>query len=192
MPIGERGRRADEAIPLLRKFWTGEAVTTPGRYYAIEDVRIIPPPVQPGGPPIIVAGRQPPAMRRAALLGDGWMPYLYSPRRYAASVTTITECAADAGRDLSRFEWFAFLFVNADDDGARAREETALFLGGTYRQDFSAMVASVAVAGTVAEVTARLHEYVDAGAGHLIITPATRTRWRPLVDRLAEEVLPAL
>jgi len=27
-------------------------------------------------------------MRRAALLGDGWMPHLYLPRRYAASVQT--------------------------------------------------------------------------------------------------------
>ena len=131
-------------------------------------------------------------MRRAALLGDGWMPYLYSPRRYAASVKTITDCAAEAGKDLSRFEWFAFLFVNVDDDGARARRETATFLGGTYQQDFEAMVASVAVAGTAPEVVARLHEYVEAGARHLIITPAARERWRPLVDRLAEEVFPAL
>jgi alkanesulfonate monooxygenase SsuD/methylene tetrahydromethanopterin reductase-like flavin-dependent oxidoreductase (luciferase family) len=167
-------------------------VTHDGRFYPVEDVRIFPAPAQPGGPPVIVAGRQEPAMQRAALLGDGWMPYLYSPRRYAASVATITECAAEAGRDLSGFEWFTFLFVNADDDGSRARDETAVFLGGTYRQNFSEMLGSVAVAGTFSEVTARLREYVDAGARHLIITPATRTRWRRLVEGLAENVLPAL
>ena len=131
-------------------------------------------------------------MRRAARVGDGWMPYLYSPRRYAASVATINEAAAEAGRDLSGFEWFAFLFVNVDDNGARAREETATFLGGTYQQDFEAMVASVAVAGTVPEVVDRLHEYVDAGARHLIVTPASTARWWPLVERLTEEVFPAL
>ena len=43
---------------------------------------IHPAPVQAGGPPIVVAGRKEPAMRRAAVLGDGWFPYLYSPRRY--------------------------------------------------------------------------------------------------------------
>jgi probable F420-dependent oxidoreductase len=192
VPIRERGRRTDEAIPLLRRFWTGDAVTSPGRYYPVEGVRIFPAPAQVGGPPVIVAGRQEPAMRRAALLGDGWMPYLYSPRRYAASVATITECAAEAGRDLDGFEWFAFVFVNAHRDGARAREETAEFLGGTYRQDFSEMLGSVAVAGTPAEVTARLHEYVDAGARHLIITPASKAGWRPLVDRLGEGVFPEL
>ena len=192
VPVAERGRRTDEAIPLLRRFWTGEPVTSSGRYYPVEEVRIFPAPAQAGGPPIMVAGRQEPAMRRAALLGDGWMPYLYSPRRYKKSVAVITECAAAAGRDLAGFEWFAFLFVNAAADGARAREETATFLGGTYRQNFEEMLGSVAVAGTVAEVTDRLHEYVAAGARHLIITPATRERWRPLVDLLAEEVFPAL
>ena len=38
----------------------------------------------------------------AARLGDGWMPYLYSPRRYAESVATIRETAAADGRDLTR------------------------------------------------------------------------------------------
>jgi probable F420-dependent oxidoreductase len=192
VPVHERGRRTDEAIPLLRAFWTGEPVTSEGRYYPVEDVRIFPAPVQAGGPPVMVAGRQQPAMRRAALLGDGWMPYLYSPRRYAASVATINECAAEAGRDLGAFEWFAFVFVNADRDGDRARRKTAEFLGGTYRQNFNEMLGSVAVAGTPTEVTDRLHEYVEAGARHLIITPATTSGWRPLVDRLAEEVFPAL
>jgi len=192
VPVAQRGRRVDEAIPLIRGFWTGEPVTHAGRFYPVDGTRIFPAPAQPGGPPIVVAGRQEPAMRRAALLGDGWMPYLYSPRRYAASVATVTACAAEAGRDLSGFEWFAYLFVNADDDGAAAREELASFLGGTYRQDFSEMVTSVAVAGTVPEVTSRLKEYVDAGARHLIVVPATRTRWRALVDRLIEEVFPAL
>ena len=121
------------------------------------------------------------------------MPYLYSPRRYAASVDTITAYASEVGRDLSGFEWCAFVFVNIDDDdGDGAREETARFLGGTYNQNFSDMLTSVAVAGTGAEVTARLQEFVDAGVRHLIITTATRDRWWPVVHRLTDEILPAL
>ena len=85
VPIEERGRRTNEMIPLLRQLWTAEEITHDGRYYPMEDVKIHPAPVQPGGPPIIVAGRKEPAMRRAALLGDGWFPYMYSPRRYADS-----------------------------------------------------------------------------------------------------------
>ena len=86
VPIEERGRRTNEMIPLLRRLWTAEEITHDGRYYPMENVKIHPAPVQPGGPPIIVAGRKEPAMRRAATLGDGWFPYMYSPRRYADSV----------------------------------------------------------------------------------------------------------
>ena len=68
-----------------------------GRYYSMEEVRIHPAPVQPNGPPIIVAGRKERAMRRAVELGDGWMPYLYSARRYADSVETIRRLADEAG-----------------------------------------------------------------------------------------------
>jgi probable F420-dependent oxidoreductase len=190
VPVTERGQRTDEAIEVLRQLWTGEAVNHQGRFYPMEDVRIHPAPEQNGGPPIIVAGRKEPAMRRAARLGDGWMPYLYSASRYAASVATIGKAAADAGRDLSSFEWFAYLFVAVDTDGDRARQEAAGFLGGTYRQDFAAMVSRVAVAGTPAEVTSQLSAFVDAGARHLIIAPATSQRWWPMVHRLVDDILP--
>jgi probable F420-dependent oxidoreductase len=190
VPVTERGRRTDEAIGLLRQLWTGEPVSHQGRFYPMEDVRIHPAPDQTGGPPIIVAGRKEPAMRRAARLGDGWMPYLYSASRYSASVAAIGKAAADAGRDLSSFEWFAYLFVAVDTDGDRAREEAAGFLGATYRQDFAAMVSRVAVAGTPAEVTAQLSAFVAAGARHLIIAPASRQRWWPTVRRLVDDILP--
>jgi alkanesulfonate monooxygenase SsuD/methylene tetrahydromethanopterin reductase-like flavin-dependent oxidoreductase (luciferase family) len=132
-------------------------------------------------------------MRRAARLGDGWMPYLYSPRRYADSVAVIRETAAADGRDLGGFEWFAFVFVNIDDDGDRARQDAAAFLGGTYSKgDFAAMIDRVAAAGTVDEVTATLQAFVDAGARHLVFTPMVRGNPRPLLDRLVAEVLPRL
>ena len=88
VPIEERGRRTNEMIPLLRRLWTAEEITHDGRYYPMPDVKIHPSPVQPDGPPIIVAGRKEPAMRRAATLGNGWFPYMYSPRRYADSATS--------------------------------------------------------------------------------------------------------
>src|SRR5580700_8232172 len=46
VPMEERGRRADEAIPLLRKLWTAEAITHDGRFYAMADVQVHPAPVQ--------------------------------------------------------------------------------------------------------------------------------------------------
>jgi alkanesulfonate monooxygenase SsuD/methylene tetrahydromethanopterin reductase-like flavin-dependent oxidoreductase (luciferase family) len=130
-------------------------------------------------------------MRRAALLGDGWFPYLYSPRRYAESVATIRALAAEAKRDLGRFQWCAFVFVNVDPDGDRAREEAARTMGGNYAQDFRQMVDSVAAAGTPAEVSRRLRDFVDAGARHLVLMPAPgRGDADDLVRRLLDEVVP--
>jgi probable F420-dependent oxidoreductase len=193
IPVGERGPRTDEAIPLLRALWSAEPVSHQGRFVTFDGVRIHPAPAQGPALPIVVAGRQPVAMRRAARLGDGWMPYLYSPRRYADSVATIRETAAADGRDLSGFEWFAFVFVNVDDDGDRAREDAARFLGGTYTTgDFAAMIDRVAAAGTADQVTTTLQAFVDAGARHLVFTPMVRGDARPLLDRLVAEVLPRL
>jgi len=190
VPVTERGARTDEAIPLLRRLWSGEEQSHAGRFYSMEEVRIHPTPVQPDGPPIIVAGRKERAMQRAVALGDGWMPYLYSSRRYADSVGTIRRLAEEAGRDLTGFEWFAFVFVNVHDDAEKAKEETAEFLGGTYRQDFHRMLDHIAVAGSSEEVVSGLAEFVRAGATHLVFTPATRSRSQEVALRLINEIVP--
>jgi probable F420-dependent oxidoreductase len=192
VPIAERGKRTDEAIPLLRRLWTAEAISHPGPFYPMDNVRIHPAPAQAGGPPIVVAGRKEPAMRRAAVLGDGWMPYLYSPRAYAESVARINTIAAERGRDLSGFDWMLYLFTNVGDDVDASREELAGFLGGTYSQDFRAFVDRVAVAGTPDQVAARVQEYVDAGARHIIFSTASRTDRVGMTRRILEQVTPRL
>jgi len=193
VPIEERGRRTDEAIPLIRRLWTAEEISHDGPFYPMRDVKIHPAPTQTPGPPIVVAGRKDPAMRRAARLGDGWMPYLYSPRRYASSVERVRAVAASEGRDLDGFGWYAFVFVNVDPDGDRAREGAAQTMGGNYNQDFRPLVDSVAAAGTPSEVRAKLQDFVDAGARHFIFVPAAGDGDPDaIVGRLLEEVVPAL
>jgi alkanesulfonate monooxygenase SsuD/methylene tetrahydromethanopterin reductase-like flavin-dependent oxidoreductase (luciferase family) len=191
VPRDERAARTDEAIPLLRELWTGEPVRHDGGHYPMGEVRIHPAPRQPGGPPVVVAGRQPAAMRRAANLGDGWMPYLYSPRRYRESVEQIRAVAGGNGRDLSGFGWMLFSFISIRDDGDEARREAAAFMGGTYRQDFDAMVRSVCIAGTPDEVTARIAEFVTAGVRHFIFSPCARDQALPWATLLRDDLMPA-
>jgi len=190
VPMPERGRRADESIALIRRLWTGEQISHGGPFYPMDEVKVHPRPRQSGGPPIVVSGRQEAAMRRAALLGDGWMPYLYSPRRYRASVARIREIAAADGRDLGRFGWMLYVPVCVDPDAARARRAAAGFLGGTYQQDFEQMIEHVGAAGPAGYVAERLCEYVDAGVRHFIFLmvgdPVAQAR------QLAERVVPVL
>lgn len=191
VPIDERGGRTTESIDLLRRFWTAEPVDHQGNYFNYSGLRIHPAPTQPGGPPIIVTGRKTAAMRRAAQLGDGWMPYLYSPEAYARSVSTITELAADTGRDLSGFAWMAYVMCAVDDDPTAARAAAATFLGTIYRQDFDPLVDRVATTGTVEMVAARLQAFVDAGARHLVIAIAQADR-TSATERLLDDVVPRL
>jgi alkanesulfonate monooxygenase SsuD/methylene tetrahydromethanopterin reductase-like flavin-dependent oxidoreductase (luciferase family) len=190
VPLAGRGRRLDEAIALLRRLWTGEEISWDGPLFAMNQVRIHPAPAQQGGPPIVVAGRQRVAMRRAARLADGWMPYLFSARRYAESVATVREEAQACGRSLDGFAWLAYLPVSVDDDGALARQRAADFLGGTYRQDFDAMLDRVAVTGTPDGVVRKLQEFVDAGARHLILLPAVRENGMQMLTRVLTEIAP--
>jgi len=200
VPRGERGARTDEAIGVLRALWRGGPVTHHGRFFHLDDVELVavtPPGSDPsrrrqGGPPIIVSGRKETAMRRAARLGDGWMPYLVSPNAYARSVRAIEEEARAAGRDLTGFEWMLYAYCSVRPDGDRARNDVAAFLGGAYGDKPGAMLDRIAPSGTPEEVAARLQEYVDAGVRHLVISPAAHDDTLSVITLAAQEVLPRL
>ncbi len=70
-----RGKRMDEALKALRTLWRGgKVISFNGTYYRFEKVVLSPPPIQPGGPPIWVAGDSPIALKRAVYYADGWHP----------------------------------------------------------------------------------------------------------------------
>jgi len=200
VPVAERGARTDEAMQVLRSLWSGDRVTHHGRFFTLDDVQLLPvapPGADPAPPrpdrlPLVVAGRKEPAMRRAARLGDGWMPYLVSAGAYARSVQTIRDDAAATGRDLSDFEWMIYLYCSVRKDGDRARNDVATFLGGAYGDKPTAMLDRIAPSGTPEEVAARFQDYVDAGARHIVVSPATPEDSLEVITLAAEEVLPRL
>lgn len=63
----------EEAVAVLRQAWTGEPFEFRGR-----TVRVTPTPHQRPGPPVILGGTVEAAARRAARIGDGFMPSLPS------------------------------------------------------------------------------------------------------------------
>ncbi len=81
----QRGKRCDEWLGIIRRVWRGTGITVSSAMYQIEDGVSEPAPVQPGGPPILVGGASEATFRRAAQLGDGWIPASYM------SIETIVE-----------------------------------------------------------------------------------------------------
>jgi len=75
-----RGKRMNEAIKILRTCWRGQRIVSfNGDFYRFKDLAFSPTPVQPGGPPLWVAGDSQKALKRAVGLGDGWHPNANSP-----------------------------------------------------------------------------------------------------------------
>lgn len=198
VPRSERGARTDEAMEVLRALWSGEPVTHHGRFFDLDAITLRPVassdgrPGRPGGPPLVVSGRKEPAMRRAARRGDGWMPYLVSPGAYGRSVVTVRAEADAAGRSLDGFEWMLYLYCSIRADGDRARADVRSFLGRAYGDKPDEMLRRIAPAGTPDEVAAMIQAYVDAGARHIVVSPAAHEDTLEVVRLAAEEVLPRL
>jgi alkanesulfonate monooxygenase SsuD/methylene tetrahydromethanopterin reductase-like flavin-dependent oxidoreductase (luciferase family) len=64
----ERGRRMDACLAALRQAFRGEPFEFEGRR-----VRVLPRPATPGGPPLLLGGGSPAAVRRAARFGLGML-----------------------------------------------------------------------------------------------------------------------
>jgi probable F420-dependent oxidoreductase len=75
VPFDERGAITDEAIAVLRKAWTGEAVAHHGLHFNARDAVVRPRPARPEGIPIWGGGNSRRAIRRAVELCDGWSPF---------------------------------------------------------------------------------------------------------------------
>ncbi len=191
VPVAERGARVDEALPLIRRLLAGDTVDFEGRFNTLHGVRLQPCAVQQPLP-IWISGRKEVAMRRAALHGDGWMPYMYTPEMLAGSIATIRTWAVDGGRAADSVRPALFVFICCDEDGARARAMATEKLGAQYAQDFSKIVDRYVIAGTPDECRARLRAYADAGARAFFLSSACPPDHCDANEVLiAREVLPA-
>ena len=70
-----RGVKQAEQIEVLRDLWTKDLVTYKGRFHDYFEVTVVPAPRQKPIP-IWLGGSAPAVIKRAARLGDGWMPIL--------------------------------------------------------------------------------------------------------------------
>jgi probable F420-dependent oxidoreductase len=95
-----RGRRLDELVEFLRRWWTDNPVEFHGEFIEVPESVVDLRPARPGGPPLYFGGFSPPALRRAGRLGDGWLGFEGMPAEYADGLWAQVRAAAEsAGRD---------------------------------------------------------------------------------------------
>lgn len=99
--MADRGARVSEYLEVLRRSWSADGVTEfSGRFYQVPPGRMAPKPVQRPGPPILLAGGVPAALRRAGQLADGWVTASRTNlSRIGEGIALVRAAAEEAGRD---------------------------------------------------------------------------------------------
>ncbi len=122
IPLAERAARFAESIGVIRRLWTEDRITHNGRFYTVNDSGIGVKPIQPGGPPLYIAGHAEAAVRRAARIGDAW---LIVNSRGLGAVTPVMKtyraALAEYGRTAREFPITIECYVG--DRHATAHEE---------------------------------------------------------------------
>jgi probable F420-dependent oxidoreductase len=106
-----RGRRADEAIDVLRLLWSGDehGVSFHGNFFDFDRLCSFPKPYGTPGLPIHVAGSSPAAARRAGRRGNGFFPGgLLTPDERRRQWDLARASASEAGRAPEALEYTRF------------------------------------------------------------------------------------
>ena len=97
----DRGRRQEEQVALMRELWANEAISYEGRWHRVTGAGINPRPERQI--PIWFGGSHPAVLRRAARIGDGWLPLMGPTDEGKAVLGQLRAHLEEAGRDPSAF-----------------------------------------------------------------------------------------
>jgi probable F420-dependent oxidoreductase len=158
-PFDHRVGRFEEGLEIIAPLLRGESVSFQGRFYRVEDVELRPRPVRPGGPPILIAGKQPRMLSIVARHAHQWNAAWYGfPREADELRTRLTNLRAaldEAGRDPASLTLTSGIWIAWDDAGTDAPER--------------------AIRGTPEEVAEALAGYAELGIAHVIAHVFPRT-----------------
>lgn len=132
-----RGRRADEAIDVMRLLWAGgeDGVSFDGEFFSFEKLSSFPKPYQVTHLPIHIGGSSRAAARRAGRRGDGYFPggALDEDER-AIQMELARSSAIEAGRSPETLEYTRWGSINMTVEQVEAFAEqgvTRILVGAT-------------------------------------------------------------
>ena len=136
----DRAARTGEMIEVMRKLWSGEMVEHHGRFY--DFARLNMRPAVRGPVPLIVGGVTEAALRRAARIGDGWIPHAIPTAQARDAIAAIRRYRREFGRPDGPLTAVVALTDAFDPDGFRRAEDVGvthvlttpwMFYGGSHR-----------------------------------------------------------
>ena len=99
-PFANRGARLEDQLRACRALWSGGPVSFRSETVSFDELRCLPRPLQPGGPPLwlgVAANERNAA--RIAEFGAGWLPMETEPAAIARGVAMLRRAFEAAGRD---------------------------------------------------------------------------------------------
>ena len=178
----ERAAWFEEALPLLRRIWTEDAVDHDGARFHYEGLRVRPHPVQQP-PDIWLGGRGPKELRRVGRLADGWLASFSMPVECAAGRATIEAVAAEHGREIDP-EHFGAMIIYAP--GELPEPVRALLASRAGEVDPADLVPD-----SLDALERRIGEYVAVGISKLVLVPIHEPAdWRAELEPIAARVQP--
>jgi F420-dependent oxidoreductase-like protein len=163
---GDRLRRLDEAVQVIRAFWTEEAVTFDGKFYRASGGINQPKGIQqPHIPLLIAGGGEKVTLRIAAEYADA-CNIIDSPEVLEHKYDVLRKHCADVGREyqsVRRTATTAYVLGSTDEE-ARAKVRP----GAEFA--FPGELASYGLIGTTATVHERIAAYERAGVQELVVS----------------------
>jgi alkanesulfonate monooxygenase SsuD/methylene tetrahydromethanopterin reductase-like flavin-dependent oxidoreductase (luciferase family) len=178
VPFARRFGRMEVQVAAMRRVWSG---APPFKGAA----PVGPPPVQPGGPEVLVGALLPNAIRRASSWADGLASFSFAPdaSEMAASFEVARESWQSAGRErpprLVTSFWFAL-----GPDGREAMDAYVKRYLGIFGGDVAGGLAQQCRAIDPPALKRAIQEMEGAGAEELILVPTTADPDQ--VDRVAD------
>jgi probable F420-dependent oxidoreductase len=129
--FGNRGRRSEEQIALLRRLFTQQSVTFEGADERVVGAGINPLPVQ-RPIPIWIGGSSPRAYQRIGRLADGWFPQVAPGLALDEARGIVEQAARDVGRNPADIGLEGRVNYTGDLDAALTSIENWRAVGATH------------------------------------------------------------
>ena len=169
-PTDRRVRRLVEGIEVMRALWAQNEAAHDGELFRFSGVRTEPKPLQRPGPPVWLGARTPPALRRAARIGDGFIGAgSSSAQDFAGQAALVARALEEAGRDPATFAVAKRVYIAVEDSEQVARQRLAAVLDAMYSRP--GLTERCAVCGPPERCAEALAELLEAGAQELVLAP---------------------
>lgn len=164
-PVGERMRRLEEAVQIIRRMWTEEKASFNGRFYQVREAYCNPKPIQKPYPPIMIGGSGERQTLKIAAKYANACNVFGSPNTVRKKLAILHEHCRNVGSDYDAIVKTKLGHVIIDRDERAVEKRVAEDLAEFPKERWG----EYAIYGTPDQIRRQVEEFRDAGLDYLIV-----------------------